>query len=102
MLRYAQPPAARQTRSATRPPGQPVAGDELGIDQVLFGARSNLLPDFRMRGVGGTTTPQEAGTSTVPAGLVQTTYRGAVGVLSAGQIPWYSGWTRGWASATTP
>ena len=78
------------------------AGGVLGINQVLFAARDNLLPDFRMKGVGATTTPQEAGTSTVPAGLVQTNYRGAVGVLSNGQIPWYAGWTRGWSSATTP
>ncbi len=78
------------------------AGGVLGIDQVLFAARNNLLPDFRMRGVGGGTTPQEGGVSTVPAGLVQTNYRGAVGVLSAGEIPWYSGWTRGWQSAATP
>ncbi len=78
------------------------AAGVLGINQVLFAARDNLLPDFRMRGVGTTTTPQEAGTSTVPAGLVQTTYRGAVGVLSNGEIPWYAGWTRGWSSPTTP
>jgi hypothetical protein len=77
------------------------AGGVLGINQVLFAARDNLLPDFRMKAAAGGA-PQEAGVSTVPAGLVQTNYRGAVGVLSAGQIPWYSGWTRGWTSATTP
>jgi hypothetical protein len=77
------------------------AGGVLGINQVLFAARDNLLPDFRMKAAAGGA-PQEAGVSTVPAGLVQTNYRGAVGVLSAGQIPWYAGWTRGWSSATTP
>jgi hypothetical protein len=79
------------------------ASGVLGIDQVLQQARNNPLPDFRMRRVGTTgTTPQEAGTSTVAAGLVQTNYRGAVGVLVDGQIPWYSGWTRGWQSPTAP
>jgi hypothetical protein len=39
---------------------------------------------------------------TVPAGMVQTNYRGAGGVLTAGQIPWYAGWTRAFTTATTP
>jgi hypothetical protein len=77
-----------------------IAGGTLGLDQVLFKGRENQLPDFRMRANGAN--PQEAGTSTVAAGLVQTNYRGAVGVLNQGQIPWYSGWTRGWQSATAP
>lgn len=79
------------------------SGGILGIDQVLLDGRGTLLPDWRMRPtVPGTTTPTEAGTETVPAGLVQTDYRGAVGVLSAGQIPWYSGWTRAFSNTTTP
>ena len=75
----------------------------LGIDQVLQLARDNPLPDFRMRRVGTSgTVPQEAGTTAVPAGLVTTNYRGAVGVLVNGQIPWYAGWTRGWQTSATP
>ncbi len=79
------------------------SGGVLGIDQVLLDGRNTLLPDWRMRAtVAGGSTPTEAGTEPVPAGLVQTNYRGAVSVLSAGQIPWYSGWTRPFATATTP
>jgi hypothetical protein len=79
------------------------AGGVLGLDQVLLDGRSTLLPDWRMRpSAPGGSTPIEAGTETVPAGLTQTDYRGAVGVLSAGQIPWYSGWTRAFTTATTP
>ncbi len=79
------------------------SGGVLGIDQVLLDGRNTLLPDWRMRATAaGGSTPTEAGTETVPAGMVQTNYRGAVGVLSAGQIPWYSGWTRAFTTATTP
>jgi len=42
---------------------------------------------------------------TPPAGLDQTaTYKGAVAPAnsSGSNIPWYSGWTRPWATATTP
>jgi len=80
-----------------------MSGGVLGIDQVLLDGRSTLLPDWRMRPTfAGGATPIEAGTETVPAGFVQTNYRGAVDVLSAGQIPWYSGWTRPFTNATTP
>jgi hypothetical protein len=79
------------------------AGGVLGINQVLLDGRNTLLPDWRMRPtVVGGSTPSEGGVETVPAGLVQTDYRGAVGVLTAGQIPWYAGWTRPFATATTP
>jgi hypothetical protein len=46
------------------------------------------------------------GSSTVPPSNgffdVTANYRGAVPPLASGGIPWYAGWTRVWASATTP
>ncbi|MCU0624733.1 MAG: hypothetical protein MUF53_12855 [Gemmatimonadaceae bacterium] len=75
----------------------------LAIDQILLDGRNTLLPDWRQRpSTPGGTTPIEGGVETVPAGLVQTNFRGAVGVLAAGQIPWYSGWTRPFSTPTTP
>jgi hypothetical protein len=78
------------------------SGGVAGIQQALFDGLSATLPDFRMRFAPGGSSPIEGGVETVPAGLVQTDYRGAVGTLSGGQIPWYSGWTRGFTSQLVP
>jgi hypothetical protein len=97
---------AGETEFLTLQPGfraRSTSGGVLAIDQVLLDGRGTLLPDWRMRPtVLGGSTPSEAGVETVPAGMVQTNYRGAVGVLTAGQIPWYAGWTRAFTTATTP
>jgi hypothetical protein len=75
-----------------------------GLASVLIDATNTDLPDWRMLLVGGL--PAEAGTAAPPAGstfIVSTNYRGAVApAASAGTIPWYSGWTRPFQSATTP
>lgn len=61
-----------------------------------------MSPDFRP--ISGSTTATGA-TATVPAGLDQTSYRGAVPAavsVTQNNISWYMGWTRGWSSPTTP
>jgi hypothetical protein len=61
-----------------------------------------ISPDVRP--VAGSTTATGS-VATVPAGLDQTTYRGAVPPATAvtqNNISWYMGWTRGWTSATNP
>ncbi len=73
-----------------------------GIQQTLFDALTTTLPDYRMRFAAGTSDPIEGGVEATPAGLVSTNYRGAVGTLSGGQIPWYAGWTRGFTSQLVP
>ncbi len=75
-----------------------------GLASVLIDGTNTNLPDWRMLLSAGQ--PAEAGTAAPPAGstfIVSTTYRGAVApATSAGIIPWYSGWTRPFQSATTP
>jgi hypothetical protein len=75
-----------------------------GLASVLRDATNTNLPDWRMLLVGGA--PAEAGTAAPPAGntfITATTYRGAVApIITAGDIPWYSGWTRPFQTATTP
>jgi len=71
------------------------------IGGILFDGRNTLLPDWRMLST-ALDAPVEGTTEIVPAGLTQVNYRGAVGNLSTGQIPWYSGWTRGFTSALVP
>ena len=70
------------------------------IGAILFDGRNTMLPDWRMRSNGAN--PVEPTVETVPVGLTQVNYRGAVAPQSAGQIPWYSGWTRGFSSALVP
>ena len=69
---------------------------------ILIAPYNVVTPDFRP--VSGTAVFQ--GTSSTPPtnGFFDVTanYRGAVGPLSSGGIPWYSGWSRQWATATTP
>lgn len=74
---------------------------------ILISPFSALTPDFRPAATlpGGITLT--GGTPpAVPAGFFDqtATYIGAVPQASAagGNVPWYSGWTRGWQSATTP
>jgi hypothetical protein len=74
---------------------------------ILNDAFSALTPDFRPSAtlpggvsIAGATPPA------TPAGFYDqtATYIGAVpqATSGGGNIPWYSGWTRGWQSATTP
>jgi hypothetical protein len=47
--------------------------------------------------------PAEGGTFAATGGAVATNYRGAVApVNTAGDIPWYAGWTRPFQSAIVP
>jgi hypothetical protein len=58
-----------------------------------------LTPDFRpTTAIAGATPPSDGFFDT------SATYRGAVPAknVTASNIPWYSGWTRGWQSSTTP
>jgi len=74
-----------------------------GLASVLRDGTNTSLPDWRMLLVTGAAA--EAGTSAVPAGstfIIPTTYRGAVPPAVNGELPWYSGWTRGFRTATTP
>ncbi|MBC7843743.1 MAG: hypothetical protein H7099_15590 [Gemmatimonadaceae bacterium] len=70
------------------------------IGAILIDGRNTTLPDWRMLSVGAN--PVESQTEAFPAGLIANNYRGAVAPQSAGQIPWYSGWTRGFTSALVP
>jgi hypothetical protein len=69
---------------------------------ILIAPYNVVTPDFRP--VSGAAVFQ--GTSSTPPanGFFDATanYRGAVGPLSSGGIPWYSGWSRQWTTATTP
>ncbi len=72
------------------------------IDGILFGARNNVTPDWRMRDAvaGG---PIEGATESVSAfGMTDVAYRGAVGPLNNGAIPWYAGWSRSFTSTLVP
>ncbi len=72
-----------------------------GIASVLVNGFDTNLPDWRMRLVGGQ--PAEGNTFAATNGAVATNYRGAVApVNTAGDIPWYSGWTRPFQSALVP
>ncbi len=72
-----------------------------GIASVLVNAFDTNLPDWRMLIVGGA--PAEGGTFAATGGAVATNYRGAVApVNTAGDIPWYAGWTRPFQTATAP
>ncbi len=69
-------------------------------------AYNTNLPDWRMRTdiagnplLGNTVTPASAGAT---AFVQATNYRGAVAPGLGGNIPWYSGWTRSFRTATTP
>lgn len=74
-----------------------------GVADVLVDALNTNLPDWRMRLVLGQ--PAEGGVQPIPSGSIfsPANYRGAVApVGSGGAIPWYSGWTRPFQSATEP
>ncbi len=95
-----------------------VGGTEVNALQAagtnLFPATSPLLsplnvivPDFRPTfGTAGGTFAPPANPLGAPAGFldVTATYSGAVSPASPSRnnVPWYSGWTHGWASAVTP
>jgi hypothetical protein len=74
-----------------------------GIASVLRAALNTNLPDWSMLFIGGA--PAEGNTlapSAVPgSNAVATNYRGAVSP-AFGVIPWYSGWTIPFQSATNP
>jgi hypothetical protein len=68
---------------------------------LMISPMDRLLPDFRPKAgqATGGATPPSNGFFDVTA-----TYVGAVAPANStrGNIPWYSGWTRGWTNATTP
>ena len=68
------------------------------IGGLLIDAINTRLPDFRNIASAAENISDPA----VPAGILNVAYRGAVAPQSAGQIPWYSGWTRGFTTPTTP
>ena len=68
------------------------------IGGLLIDAINTQLPDFRNIASAAENISDPA----VPAGILNVAYRGAVAPQSAGQIPWYSGWTRGFTTPTTP
>lgn len=73
--------------------------DQLGAHE-LVDPFDVALPDFRPRGSG---VSSAFSPSTPPAGFEMAVYLGAVAPEgSGGSIPWYSGWTIGWQSATQP
>jgi hypothetical protein len=75
--------------------------ERTGIASVLVNAFDTNLPDWRMLLVGGQ--PAEGNTFAATGGAVATNYRGAVApVNTAGDIPWYAGWTRPFQSAIVP
>lgn len=76
----------------------------LPADSVLASPFNVSVPDFRPK---ATTPVSVGGGATPPAGGffdVTATYRGALAprTSTAGNIPWYSGWTRGWQSSSQP
>jgi|GEM_PF-1446214 len=78
------------------------ANDTVSRATALLIAPYNVVtPDFRP--VSATAVRQGAVTAP-PAGFFDPTanYVGAVAPLSSGGIPWYSGWSRQWTTATTP
>ncbi len=68
---------------------------------IMVGPIDKLLPDFRPKNgqASGGATPPNNGFLDVTA-----TYVGAVAPSNStkSNVPWYSGWTRGWSSATAP
>ena len=107
--------ASDPTGGACPTPANPAEGEEAfinaeasnrtrsGVGSVLIDALNTDLPDWRMRLVGAL--PAEGGVVTPPAGSIFSTvaYRGAVPPAgTAGTIPWYAGWTRGFQGPTTP
>lgn len=73
----------------------------LTANQIMYDATNKVLPDFRLRpgqGTGGAAPPNDGFFD------VSATYVGAVApqATTKNNIPWYSGWTRGWFSATQP
>ncbi len=80
-----------------------IVGTGLGsvVGTYFNDAYNTNLPDWRMRtDILGN--PLIGNTLTVPAGVVQTNYRGAVAAGLGGNIPWYAGWTRPFQTATAP
>jgi hypothetical protein len=77
-------------------------GNLVAATNPLIAPFNVMTPDWRP--VSAAAVSQ--GASTVPPANgffdVSANYRGAVGPLSSGGIPWTSGWTRSWANATTP
>lgn len=72
-----------------------------GVNTIMFDATNFVLPDFRLRsgqGTGGAAPPNDGFFDATA------TYVGAVAPASStkNNIPWYSGWTRGWFSPTQP
>lgn len=74
-----------------------------GIASILRAATNTNLPDWRMLFIGGS--PAEGNTlnpNTIPGSIaVNTNFRGAV-AAGDGLIPWYSGWTLPFQSASAP
>lgn len=71
------------------------------IGTILRDGYNTNLPDWRMLAdIGGN--PVLGNTLAASGGAVATNYRGAVAAGLGGSIPWYSGWTRPFQTATSP
>jgi hypothetical protein len=68
-------------------------------DSLVFSPYNVIVPDFRLNAALVGATPPADGFFTTSA-----THVGAVEAKNStgSNIPWYSGWTRGWQNATTP
>jgi len=91
--------------AASNPLGTLFAANTFDAATTLLDGYNVLLPDFRPA-FGTATGGAIPGGGSDPAFTwdATATYKGAVAPANSGKanIPWYSGWTRGWQSATAP
>jgi len=90
--------------SASNPLGTLWASNTFEATGTMKDPYNVLIPDFRPVSGSATGGATPSGGATPTFWDATATYRGAVppANTSGSNIPWYSGWTRGWQSATAP